>query len=1631
MDTALLSDMNKKILASLLELRKKYPDTISRTYVKEQIDKSSFAKQMEIIIENRDYSCRAVLELCRDMLNGLAGGSAPGDWLEYIYQYAISKSFPQALEADLNDNLDCACSVYLQVLREICRFQKSSDDGTWQSRYPLELLSAQEQEQLENPEEYRLFLKALDSEYIYEMMKLNQELLGHNTLDHICGVHYISLFIARQLKELGLPVDLGRVSGAAAGHDIGKYGCKGFEVSRVPYLHYYYTDQWFKKHGIVYIRNIALNHSTWDLEIENLPLESLILIYSDFRVKTKPGGKNNGRMHIYSLMDSFDIVLGKLDNVDEKKEKRYRRVFAKLKDFENYMVGLGISINTQQGAETQKLFSKVGGYYALMHGQQVVQNLKYQSIRHNINVMYRLRDEFSLNAILESARSEKNWKNLREYLRIFEDYSTYLTQKQKLLTIKFLYEQLIHPEDDIRRHCSELIGALIATFDEEYRKEVPDDATLDTPDITSCQLLSRYLEAFIDPDHRIIPTHRVWIGYGLGVMVNSLFTHCKPQMVNAYARILYQCYTKTPLNQTQTQLYLLETLKSIPSTCDRDLLELLMDFVLERLSLIDSSLRLSALDAARILSLSLDPQCRHAQHLKDLLIQNMSRSSLPAENHLRLKIAEILQLDPQITGKFRDFCRRDLESISDIFLSNLKTATDRISKKIQVELLLEHTLKSKNNALYTAMHFCNLLKVSPVEEVRIGAGEALVRIIPSLSLEQRNDIAIELVRALELEGHQFTKYIPYYLGQLILYLQPVQLDEVLDYLTEKTKQSGPHINSLILKTVGITLSYYLKYRKLFPKDGEFYESRLSGMLGILLGGFVNYDQQVRQIAFSVIGKEIYGSEYLDLEQKNHIFRLTAKKILTLLPDNRDSELTLFTNASALNSMYKFISAYTFHYGGITLDHPQKIAFFPGTFDPFSLGHKEIAKEIRRLGFEVFLAIDEFSWSKRTQPNLTRRNIINMSIADQPGIFLYPEDIPINIAYPEDLRILRQSFPCSEVYIVVGSDVILHASGYRDKKSPDSIHSFPHIIFDRRSAFSSPEDDEKLVTEMGRIEGKIINLSLPPQYEDISSTQIRTYIDQNRDISMLVDPLAQKYIYMSGLYRREPQYKTPVSPVSIDVEVVNNLKPELLKELAGQMFQNSSQALEKLMAFCYKSNPRVLLLRDINAGGRILGFSMFHWARLSMLFNEFQNNMVSEYIRDNAVGRIVVMDGIFARPKTGYSNLEQVILTETLCYCLAKDYNYAVFRNTIDNYPTATVEQVLELQGFERLYFSNEYQPIYIVDMSSPCTLNMDVSTIIKEPFRDAVGVKKAIWRSRKSLQRALTGLYTGKLMLSFDRQMLNQNLTKKICAENGVDTVTSVPRKLGGAVCVPFGTVLSNQIVPNTITKSLHTEKLFQPNMRSFRIGPFPYYLDLETQIKMLRSFNRPIILVDDLLNKGYRFKALDPLLKREEIQVKKFIVGILSGRGKELMDIQNREVDSAYFIPRLRAWFNESALYPFLGGDTLWRGVYPQWNLIPSINLILPYTSPTFISDVSNNALYKLSEICINNSIDIMTALEEEYQVVHERSLTLNLLGEVLNPPRCPDHGTNMKYDININPSHYLLNDLEVLKRLEHTIVK
>lgn len=88
---------------------------------------------------------------------------------------------------------------------------------------------------------------------------------------------------------------------------------------------------------------------------------------------------------------------------------------------------------------------------------------------------------------------------------------------------------------------------------------------------------------------------------------------------------------------------------------------------------------------------------------------------------------------------------------------------------------------------------------------------------------------------------------------------------------------------------------------------------------------------------------------------------------------------------------------------------------------------------------------------------------------------------------------------------------------------------------------------------------------------------------------------------------------------------------------------------------------------------------------------------------------------------------------------------------------------------------------------------------------------------------------------------------------------------------MPFGKILRGKVVPNTVTKALHTDKVYEPELDSYAIEAFPYYSPLESQIKTIRSFDRPVILVDDLVHKADRLQALAPSLKKAGIPVKRW----------------------------------------------------------------------------------------------------------------------------------------------------------------
>jgi len=187
---------------------------LKKEYLTDAISSKSFYHVLLKHIENKDFSCIALKEAYETIYGDIFDEPMPENFLMQCYQYTLSKSFPDAVTIGLNFSHK-PYELYLLMLRVFCEFQKQSEDETFMSVYPFELLSKNEVLDLEDQSEYKKFSEAFSDQYIYEMMKLNYEVTGHSTIEHILGVHYLALKIARQLKAEGVPIDLGRVSGAA------------------------------------------------------------------------------------------------------------------------------------------------------------------------------------------------------------------------------------------------------------------------------------------------------------------------------------------------------------------------------------------------------------------------------------------------------------------------------------------------------------------------------------------------------------------------------------------------------------------------------------------------------------------------------------------------------------------------------------------------------------------------------------------------------------------------------------------------------------------------------------------------------------------------------------------------------------------------------------------------------------------------------------------------------------------------------------------------------------------------------------------------------------------------------------------------------------------------------------------------------------------------------------------------------------------------------------------------------------------------------------------------------------------------------------------------------------------------
>ena len=802
---------------------------------------ASFAAALALLGESSD----AILELARTLpaweldsalrlalaRAGIRGEPDLAPFRKGLYQESRRRLFPQRFPMPAPEVERVAADFFpLATVALAARAHRPGDDAIV-ARLPFQPLREPETAAWPSGEEYGRLLDSIDRDGLLACYAMAQEWLGFSIADHILGVTGLVLYIGRQLAHR-VPVDLPLLHGAAIGHDVGKFGCIGEEERKIPRLHYWYTDQWYRVRDLAGLGHIATDHSCWDLERIRLPVESQLLIYADFRTKDVPGPDGRPRMSIISLRDSFATIRDKLEDLDRPKLQRYRDVYRKLRDLEDYLLHLDVDLDPPgfpaSGREAPQLpphldvTAVLAGRerpetVALATGRRVSTTARLFTTAHNLGVMERLRDVPALDALVEEARMSPGGRDLRTYVRILGEYAAALSPEQKERGLDFLFELLEHPEDDVRYGVANRIGGILALGEDFWRKDLPPGVVSGGGDWTERQLdriLALFDRAGPEAEEDMSISERVL--YAIPVILRRYARDADPAqrgpaLAGVGKRLAQRIHDHRPL----VGLYVCETM------------ELLLPYLGEetKLGLPEMALAWAhhEVDNTRLMAWRLLVRlAREAERLPALLPEVQYCTQVLATRVTPgIRVADLYLIEelasrtglPRIAERCRDFIERERTPMREVMLRNLKTSTGWVEKKVNADFLVaaveaRHAAGEDPESLFAAevaAHLANVLRVSRVEGARFHAGRCMLRLVPLLAVPQRNDLMVELLRSLQLDVEAITQYIPRFLGATLAELPDQELDEALDDVEGNLRRGSETLQRLLLQTAGWTI----------------------------------------------------------------------------------------------------------------------------------------------------------------------------------------------------------------------------------------------------------------------------------------------------------------------------------------------------------------------------------------------------------------------------------------------------------------------------------------------------------------------------------------------------------------------------------------------------------------------------------------------------------------------------------------------------------------------------------------------------------------------------------------------------------------------------------------------------------
>ena len=192
----------------------------------------------------------------------------------------------------------------------------------------------------------------------------------------------------------------------------------------------------------------------------------------------------------------------------------------------------------------------------------------------------------------------------------------------------------------------------------------------------------------------------------------------------------------------------------------------------------------------------------------------------------------------------------------------------------------------------------------------------------------------------------------------------------------------------------------------------------------------------------------------------------------------------------------------------------KIGIFGGSFNPIHKMHIRMAEFLIKEGYldkVIFVPTgNQYKYKNNLIKDIDRYNMIKLVTDKNPNFSVSNYELKDYVVYTIDtLKYYKKLYKNDEIYFICGTDNLSYIDKW--KNGIELLTNYKFLVINR-----STDNIEELLVKFKEYKDNII--VVPMEMNDISSTEVRDMIRDNKDISEYVDEDVIEYINENNLYR---------------------------------------------------------------------------------------------------------------------------------------------------------------------------------------------------------------------------------------------------------------------------------------------------------------------------------------------------------------------------------------------------------------------------------------------------------------------------------------------------------------------------------